>query len=358
MCLPCGLHFMKGKRMVYERGKNRWWMDVTIDGLRYRRTTKQKTEKLAESFERQFISTVLQNNGLLPRRSPRLVDFISDFTKWSEQRKDSGAIKPKTHRYYENGCEILKATALAGMKLDAITDDDVQATPLPGSAPYKNQAIRTLRRLLGYAVTRKLVKVAPRLSLYDEEGREAVLDAEQEQAILANGSQLLRDALVFIQDAGLRPDEVSRVRIENIDWKTCTYFNASGKTKKARRRIPMSKRLFDALFVRAGKRKEGWLFTSKRSKTGHVTADSLSRAFCRAKRAAKLPEELVLYSARHTYGTAVYSATGNLKVVMEVMGHSDVKTAMRYQHPELDQVRTAIDNRNTASGIATEGSIQ
>lgn len=334
---------------VYERG-NRWWMDVTIDGVRYRRTTKQKTEKLADSFERKFVSEVLQNNGLLPRRSPRLADFIPDFIKWSEQRKTASAIKPKTHRYYENGCEILKGTALAGMKLDAITDDDVQATPLPGSAPYKNQAIRTLRRLLGYALTRKLVKIAPRLSLYDEEGREAVLNAEQEKAILANGSQMLRDVLVFIQDAGLRPDEIARARVENIDWTSQTYFNASGKTKKARRRIPLSQRLFDALFVRIGKRKEGWIFTSKRANSGHVSADSLSRAFCRAKRKAKLPEDLVLYSARHTYGTAVYGATGNLKVVMDVMGHSDVKTAMRYQHPELDQVRTAIDARNTAAG--------
>ncbi len=33
-------------------------------------------------------------------------------------------------------------------------------------------------------------------------------------------------------------------------------------------------------------------------------------------------------------------------MVMNVMGHADVRTAMRYQHPGLDSVREAIDLRN------------
>jgi hypothetical protein len=40
------------------------------------------------------------------------------------------------------------------------------------------------------------------------------------------------------------------------------------------------------------------------------------------------------------------SIAGNLAMVMNVMGHSDVRTAMRYQHPALDPVREAIDQRN------------
>jgi hypothetical protein len=31
---------------------------------------------------------------------------------------------------------------------------------------------------------------------------------------------------------------------------------------------------------------------------------------------------------------------------MNVMGHTDVRTAMRYQHPVLDSVREAIDQPN------------
>ena len=61
-----------------------------------------------------------------------------------------------------------------------------------------------------------------------------------------------------------------------------------------------------------------------------------------------LPESLVLYCARHTFGTAAYEATGNLAMVMKVMGHTDARTAMQYQHPQLDPIRDAIDERNSS----------
>ena len=41
-------------------------------------------------------------------------------------------------------------------------------------------------------------------------------------------------------DTGLRPEEVFRIRVENIDFKQITIFNPFGKTKAARRIIPMT----------------------------------------------------------------------------------------------------------------------
>lgn len=43
------------------------------------------------------------------------------------------------------------------------------------------------------------------------------------------------------------------------------------------------------------------------------------------------------------FGTRMLRRTQNLAAVMKVMGHKDVRTAMRYQHPELDIVREALN---------------
>jgi hypothetical protein len=43
----------------------------------------------------------------------------------------------------------------------------------------------------------------------------------------------------------------------------------------------------------------------------------------------------------------VLRETGNLAAVMKTMGHKDVRTAMRYQHPELDVVRDALNATQT-----------
>ena len=90
----------------------------------------------------------------------------------------------------------------------------------------------------------------------------------------------------------------------------------------------MSLRVFALLQQRCGSRSAGWVFPSKHASSGHLT--SIGRWFCQARRKAGLPEDLVLYCARHDFGTRVLMRTGNLAAVMRTMGHGDVKTAMQY----------------------------
>lgn len=59
-----------------------------------------------------------------------------------------------------------------------------------------------------------------------------------------------------------------------------------------------------------------------------------------------------LYCCRHTFATDVLERTGNLAAVMKVLGHADAQTAMKYQHPGLEQVRKAVETRNREAAIA------
>jgi integrase len=103
----------------------------------------------------------------------------------------------------------------------------------------------------------------------------------------------------------------------------------------------MSNRVFDVLKQRCGEKREGWVFPSKRAESAHLT--TMAKRFREARVKAGLPEDLVLYCGRHDYGTRILKRTGNLAAVMRTMGHKDVKTAMQYQHPELEIVRAALD---------------
>ena len=69
-------------------------------------------------------------------------------------------------------------------------------------------------------------------------------------------------------------------------------------------------------------------------------------------------KELVLYCARHDYGTRILTRTGNLAAVMKTMGHRDVKTAMHYQHPELEVVRAALDCFASTDMSKTKGATE
>ena len=103
----------------------------------------------------------------------------------------------------------------------------------------------------------------------------------------------------------------------------------------------MSRRTFEILRRRCGTRNDGWVFPSKRSASGYLR--SICNLFRQARIEAGLPKDLVLYRARHDYGTRILMRTGNLAAVMKTMGHRDVRSAMHYQHPELEVVRAALD---------------
>ena len=45
-----------------------------------------------------------------------------------------------------------------------------------------------------------------------------------------------------------------------------------------------------------------------------------------------------------------WTKDGGQVIVMKSMGHVDVKTAMKYQHPELETVRTALNEANAEVG--------
>jgi integrase/recombinase XerC len=82
------------------------------------------------------------------------------------------------------------------------------------------------------------------------------------------------------------------------------------------------------------------------NKTGHITHKAIERPIRIARKATKLPKELVLYSARHSFATDLVDRTGNLKQVMDVLGHESVTTTQKYLHPALNNIADVVNQRN------------
>jgi integrase len=72
-------------------------------------------------------------------------------------------------------------------------------------------------------------------------------------------------------DSGLRPGEIFRMRWENIRWDSGVIFNPRGKSRKSRRYVPLTERVKGALLARKEVANEGWVFPSKKSRSGYIT---------------------------------------------------------------------------------------
>ena len=232
-----------------------------------------------------------------------------------------------------------------GMRLSDITPDVADAMKFPGSVFNANTALRTLRRMLHKAREWKKLREVPKIKLFEEYRRERMLEPEEEVKMLGVAAQPLKDVLIAILDAGMRPSEVFAMRWEQVNWHRGTYFNPQGKSRKARRVVFLSDRLQQALLARWQGQSEGWLFPSKRSRSGHIV--TVEKQFLKARKAIGIGQQVVLYCARHTFGTVTMEHTKNPATVKDAMGHEDLKTTMSYLHPDLSVIREVINRKNS-----------
>ena len=318
--------------------------DFNVRGTRYRGSTKESNQKRAEKIAALKLSQIIERRDPLDKKSPSLLEFSTRFFDWI----DSAVLAMKSKKYYRNGWRLLSATKIVGTPLDRIARDDVETLSFSRSAANANCALRTLRRMLHKAEEWNLIDKIPKFKLLRESGRTLRLDDEAEQKLVVAAQacgwtqhkfELFRDVLILARDTGMRNQrELYQIRIENLDWKNRIIFVPDSKTPHGRRMIPTSDRALEILQARVGQRREGWLFPSKRSKSGHLT--DIGKQFRAARLKAGLPVHLVMYCTRHDFGSRVLTRTRNLPAVMKTIGHKDVRAAMHYQHPDHSACRS------------------
>jgi len=329
---------------IYLRG-DVWYYLFYVNGRRYRGSTKTKNKKQAERVEAKARVAAETGESLHPKRAPLIQDFAKQFLEWL----DKTTLEQKTKNDYKNGRRLILQSALCGMRMDQITSDDVETTKFHESPHSRNCAIRTLRQMLGKARDWKLIHEVPRIKSIKVFPRDRIVTLEYERQLLGSCPRPLKDVLTIMLDSGLRNGEVIRMRLEHINWESAFYFNPKGKTRKARRLVPLSERVIAILRniqrEQSGQR-EGWIFPSKKSASGHIGLSGIEHTFRKSARKLGIPDALKLYCARHTFGTVAMAETRNPGLVREVMGHESLDTTMGYLHPETSQIKVVIDRLN------------
>jgi integrase len=211
-----------------------------------------------------------------------------------------------------------------------------------------NRALTTLKLLYhhaekcGYAVSNPTKGVA---FLKEGGGRTRVVSFEEEVAYMAEASQPLKDIAQIILDTGLRPEEVFRITVENLDFTARTIFNPFGKTKAARRKVTMTADICELLKRRAIGAKGPFVFSSKDDPNRHI--GSVRKAHNRAVERAGISDHFRLYDLRHTFATRAVAAGTDLPTLSAILGHTNIQMTMRYVHPAEEQKRLAAGKLET-----------
>jgi len=320
-----------------------------------RRSTKQTNHKVAKDMEAAHRSALAKGDvGIVDRKpAPTFEKFAKEFLVWAETTFRS---KRKTYLYYLNSVHRLAEHApLMTLALDSKQIPErlvayAAKREADGLAVASvNHELRAARRMLRLAFEWGRIDTAPPKIrvLHGECHRERVISREEEGRYLTCARPLLAAVATVLIDTGMRPEELYRLRWESITWvngRHGTLQITHGKTKAARRLLPLSARVRTILEARwrdQGQPLDGWIFPAL-NKCGHLQPSGVRKQHLRALAQSGVAP-FVLYSLRHSFLTRLGASGCDVWTLARIAGHTSIQMSARYVHPGADQVLAAMD---------------
>jgi integrase len=349
---------------IFKRGRtyyyNFWW-----DGEHIQRSTKQGNPRVARQMEAAHKTALAKGEaGIFERKPiPSFTKAMDDFMRWSEQEHKA---HPRTHHRYEVSSKPL-LKYFRDKKLDQITPEDVESYKTWRASQKSprtkrllrpattNRELACLKAMFNYHIKGDLMLKNPvrNVKFFNEDNEQMrVLTFDEQRTYLATASQPLCDAAILMLETGMRPEEVYRIRIENINLDGAYLFNPYGKTKAAKRRVPLNKAVLEVVTRRVDEVKGPYLFPSPDDPQKPVV--KLNNAHYGALRRSGL-KPFRLYDLRHTWATRAAMSGIDLVTLAAMLGHSRIQMVLRYAHPtEQHQAEAAkrLEEFNTARAIA------
>ena len=343
---------------IFKRG-DVYWYEFVFNGRRIQASTRQKNQRVAREVEAAHRTALAKGEvGLVRRKTPPVFrELAQRFLAHVEARHEN---KPQTVVFYTSKLDRLKEfSAIASARIDAIDEGVIERYVVfrreqVGPATV-NRELATLRRILRLAHEWKEIDRVPRIRLLGgERNRDFVLSRAQETVYLEVCPQPLKDIATLMLETGLRIGEALSlewpdVKLEPLSGSRFGYIRVrEGKSKNARRTIPLTDRAAAMLRDRQKKRISQIVFANEKGKQylgtsiNHLHRD-VAAPFVDGKRRLIFGTDFVLHSLRHTMLTRLGESGVDAFTIMRIAGHSSIVVSQRYVHPTPEAVERAFE---------------
>jgi len=347
---------------IFKRG-NVYWYHFMFNGEHVQRSTKQGNPRTARQMEAARRTALAKGEeGITERKkAPGFKAAMKAFLDWSESEHEA---HPATHRRYK-----VSSIALLGHfgnePIDRITPEAVEAfktaralesATAKGKEKGKrkntgkrirpatlNRELACLKALFNHALKSDFTFRNPvsRVDFLPENNEQTrVLTYDEQGKYLAAATPLLRDIATLMLETGMRPEEVYRIQPGNVNLAGGFLFNPFGKTKAARRRVPLTVAARNVLTRRMAGLDKPFLFPCDTDATRPVP--KVNNAHDRAVKASKVAK-FRLYDLRHTWATRAAESGIDLVTLAALLGHSKIQMVLRYAHPTQEHQARSVE---------------
>ncbi len=356
---------------IFKRGSV-YWYHFLFNGEHFQQSTKQGNPRVARQIEAAHRTALAKGEvGIKERRkAPGFKAAMRDFLMWSKRQHEE---HPATHRRY-----LVSSAALlryfGDVHIDRINPADVeqfkaargtdkgQRTRRRIKPATVNRELACLKALFNHAIKADLplrnpVSHVDFLPEHNEQTR--VLSFDEQERYLAVATPTLRDVATLMLETGMRPEEVYRIRQENVNLAAGFLANPYGKTKAARRRVPLTSASKSVLARRMTELEGPFLFPCEADSSRPIP--KINNAHDRAVRDSKVAP-FRLYDLRHTWATRAAESGIDLVTLAALLGHSKIQMVLRYAHPTQEHQIRAVERmeqfvaeRRLDSALAKQG---
>jgi integrase len=348
---------------AHKRGNN-WYVNFRFARVRYRKRSPDNSRAGAQAYE-----TVLRQK--LAKGEPlkdKPVELVPTFGEFSDEWMASYVETNNKWSEIVSKRNILKVNLLpffGNMRLDQITSRCIEEyKALKMKTGLKNKSVNNhlscLRKCLHTAQEWEIICHVPRIKLLKVPPPETVyLTPEECDKLLSKADGILHDMIFTILRTGLRFGELIALMWTDIDFErkilTVQRGIAKGRMGSTKgnkiRKIPLAADLLEMFAFRI--RRSEYVFTDEK---GQLLKQM---PFCdRIRSLAKKAgiRRIGWHTLRHTFASQLANNGIAIQVIQALLGHSDIKTTMRYAHIAPATLVDAINVlQNTSGQFWTQG---
>lgn len=365
----------RGEGSIFKREDGSWCASITIgvlDGKRRRKFVYGKTRKeVAEKLQ------ALQRQHAAGMTFTRLTvkEFLEQWLEQTVKRKN----RVRTYDKYAEDVAHHLVPALGHHQLAKLTPSHVQAMlNALEDAKLSYRSIRNVRAVLRCALNQALrfgYVTRNVATLVDLPGtvtfKPVTIDEVQAQRLIdATRGHRFEVLFRFALGLGLRKGELLGLRWEDVDLEAATMkitgslqrqrgklVRSATKTDASVRTIALPPTLMTMLLKHRDRQEQQRATASRWTDSGLVFTSlvgtaiepsDLSREFKRVLKEADIPEDFRFHDLRHACATFLIVMGVHPRVVMEILGHSQIGTTMNIYAHVLPRVQ-----RDAVTGLDT-----
>jgi integrase len=347
---------------IYKRGGKQYWFELVFEGIRYQRSTKHTNKVQAEGAAAAFRTALANRNfGIVKHRpAPIFEDAMRSFLAFAKSEHKE---HPATWRRYKTSSKsLLGYSQFKQKRLDQITPKIIEdykeyrggqkgkRTKRPITPATVNRELACLKAMYFHALkdghdfknplSKKMIGENAVKLLPENNEQDRVLTFEEQRKYLAAAGDTLKDVATLIVETGMRPEEVYRAKVENVHIEDGYLWNPYGKTKAARRKVPLNPAALAIITKRMNAAKGPYLFPHKLDKNKPTL--KVNNAHDAALKKSKV-RKFRLYDLRHTWATrAAESGEVDMSTLAALLGHSKLNMVQRYAHPQQEHQFDAV----------------